>query len=102
MNARDSLGRRLAQALPVLRLAAAIGAVTAASAACGGGSTSIELDAALLAQGQQIFRFDTFGEESQWTTRLGLHEVVGTELSPAQPLSAAAVDLALSPTTVTR
>jgi hypothetical protein len=77
----------LAQALHVLRLAAAIGAVTAASAACGGGSTSSELDAALLAQGQKILRFDTFGDESQWTTKLRLHEVVGTELSPAQALS---------------
>lgn len=87
MNARDSRGRRLAQALPVLRLAAAIGAVTAASAACGGGSTSSELDAALLAQGQKILRFDTLGDESQWTTKQRLHEVVGTELSAAQALS---------------
>jgi hypothetical protein len=84
MNVRDSRGRRLAQALPLLRLAAAIGVVTAASAACGGGATSSGLDAALLAQGQKILRFDTFGDESQWTTKLPLHEVVGTELSPAQ------------------
>ena len=68
----------MAQALPVLRFAAAIGAVTAALSACDG-STSSELDAALLVQGQRIFRFDTFGDESQWTTKLRLREVAGTE-----------------------
>jgi hypothetical protein len=104
MNARPSRGRRLAQALPLLpllRLAAAIGAVIAASAACGGGSTSSELDAALLAQGQKILRFDTFGDESQWTIKPRLHKVAGTELFPDQALSVGLkVDSEASPAAV--
>jgi cytochrome c5 len=89
MNARNPRGRHLVQALSVLRLAAAIGAITAAAVACsgGGGSTSSELDAALLAQGQKIFRFDTFGDESQWTTALRMHEVISTSISPTTALS---------------
>src|SRR5215208_5319216 len=84
MNARNSRGRHLAQALPVLRLAA-IGAVTAAIAACGGGSSSP--DSVTLADGKQIFRFDTFGDEAQWTTKLRMHEVISTSISPATALS---------------
>ena len=36
--------------------------------------------------GQQVFRFDTFGDEQLWTGVLRMHEVVGT-LSPATALS---------------
>src|SRR4051812_4623350 len=85
MNARNSRGRHLAQALPVLRLAA-IGAVTAAIAACGGGSSSPD-PVTLAADGKQIFRFDTFGDEAQWTTKLRMHEVISTSISPATALS---------------
>jgi mono/diheme cytochrome c family protein len=85
MNARNSRGRHLAQALPVLRLAA-IGAVTAAIAACGGGSGSPD-PATLAADGKQIFRFDTFGDEAQWTAKLRMHEVISTSISPATALS---------------
>src|SRR6185369_16205969 len=86
MNARDPRGRQLAQTLPVLRLAAAIGAVTAVLAACGGSSESPD-PAALAAQGKQIFRFDTFGDEAQWTDRLRMHEVISTGVSPNTALS---------------
>ncbi len=30
----------------------------------------------LVAQGKEIFRFDTFGDESKWTDTLRLHEVI--------------------------
>ena len=35
-----------------------------------------------LAEGQQIFRFDTFGDETFWTDTLRLHEVIQTIVSP--------------------
>jgi len=83
MNARNSRGRQLAQTLPVL---AAICAVTAALSACGGSSDSPD-PAALAAQGKQIFRFDTFGDEAQWTDKLRMHEVISTGISPNTALA---------------
>jgi hypothetical protein len=44
-------------------------------AACGGTG---ENDAALVAEGKQTFRFDTFGDETKWTDALRMHEVVAT------------------------
>jgi cytochrome c5 len=38
-------------------------------------------------QGQQIFRFDTFGDEQFWTDTLRLHEVIQSSVSPATALS---------------
>jgi hypothetical protein len=39
----------------------------------------------LVSQGQQIFRFDTFGDETFWGDQLGLHQVVAS-ISPRQAL----------------
>ena len=60
----------------------------AASAGCGlsseGEAQAAErpanpaLTPALIAEGQQIFRYDTFGDEQLWTDRLRMHEVVAT------------------------
>jgi mono/diheme cytochrome c family protein len=58
----------------------------AALVACGGGSSG-GLDPALVAQGRDIFRFDTFGDEAKWTDTLRMHEVIGTGVSPATALS---------------
>lgn len=44
-------------------------------------------DAVLLAEGQKIFRFDTFGDESQWTDTLRLHEVIRSAVDPVTALS---------------
>ena len=41
----------------------------------------------MVAQGQQIFRFDTFGDETQWTDKLRLHEVIRTAVDPTTALS---------------
>jgi len=65
------------------------------------------LTAAILAQpennqdGQQVFRFDTFGDEQLWTNVLRMHEVVSA-VSPATALSVGLkVDVdALPPTVV--
>ena len=45
------------------------------------------LDPALVAEGRQIFRFDTFGDETQWTDTLRMHEVIRTAVDPVTALS---------------
>ena len=47
--------------------------------------TSQGLDPKLIAEGQRIFRFDTFGDERFWTDQLRMHEVVQT-VSPKTAL----------------
>ena len=58
-------------------------------AACGGGSpeTAAVDQTALVAQGKQIFRFDTFGDEAQWTDTLRIHEVISAAVDPVTALS---------------
>ena len=79
--------------LPVL-IASSIAAAAALLVACGGGDgrdgnggDSGAEQAALVAQGKQIFRFDTFGDEAQWTDTLRMHEVISTAVSPETALS---------------
>lgn len=40
-----------------------------------------------VAEGQRIFRFDTFGDEQFWTDTARLHEVIQKSVSPATALS---------------
>ena len=44
-------------------------------------------DPALVAQGKEIFRFDTFGDEAQWTDKLRMHEVIAAAVDPATALA---------------
>ncbi len=46
----------------------------------------VTLDSNLVRQGQAIFRFSTFGDESFWTDTARMHEVVATSVSPALAL----------------
>src|SRR5688572_23138342 len=39
------------------------------------------------ANGQAIFRFDTFGDEQLWTDVLRMHEVIPTTVDPATALA---------------
>ncbi len=59
--------------------------------ACGDDSSTAQTDdapdAALVAQGREIFRNDTFGDESQWTDMLRMHEVISAAVDPATALS---------------
>jgi mono/diheme cytochrome c family protein len=58
--------------------------------ACGGGSSPNDTqttDPALIAKGKQIFRFDTFGDETQWTDTLRMHEVISAAVDPTTALS---------------
>ena len=41
---------------------------------------------ALLSQGREIFRFDTYGDETFWTDTLRLHEVIQASVSPTAAL----------------
>src|SRR5687767_10076374 len=44
------------------------------------------VDPQLVAQGREIFRFDTFGDEVFWTDTLRLHQVIQSSVSPATAL----------------
>ena len=71
-----------------LLVSGAVGMVAAMLSACGGDSdNSAAEQAALVAQGKQIFRFDTFGDETQWTDTLRIHEVIRTAVDPTTALS---------------
>jgi mono/diheme cytochrome c family protein len=48
---------------------------------------SDDTSAAVLAAGQKVFRFDTFGDEQFWTDTARMHEVVQKSVSPATALS---------------
>jgi cytochrome c5 len=45
-----------------------------------------EASPALVAEGQRVFRFDTFGDEQLWTDKLRLHEVVEKSVDPTTAL----------------
>jgi mono/diheme cytochrome c family protein len=69
-----------------LGFAASVAALLAA-VSCGGSDDSGDDTAAMLEQGKQTFRFETFGDEAHWTDTLRMHEVVRTAVSPATALS---------------
>ena len=58
--------------------------VAAGLSACGG---SADDDAARIAQGREIFRFDTFGDETFWSDTLRMHEVIETSVDPQTALA---------------
>jgi hypothetical protein len=62
-----------------------LGVTAALLSACGGDSNGE--DQAQIDQGKQIFRFDTFGDETQWTDTLRMHEVIRTAVDPTTALS---------------
>jgi hypothetical protein len=45
------------------------------------------VDTNLAAQGKDIFRFDTFGDETLWTDTLKLNEVIQQAVDPTTALS---------------
>lgn len=80
------------QAITPTRIAWLCGTLAASAAvvvACGGGSNGPGAgdQAALIAQGQQIFRFDTFGDEIFWTDTLRMNEVISSAVDPVTALS---------------
>lgn len=67
-------------------LALAVVAFAAATAMSGRGSAPVQPLPALVAQGQQIFRTDTFGDEQLWTDTLRLNQVVENSVDPTTAL----------------
>jgi mono/diheme cytochrome c family protein/cytochrome c5 len=73
------------RAVPII---ATMACAVALAAACGGGNDDATAEqAALVEQGKQIFRFDTFGDEAQWTDALRMHEVISAAVDPVTALS---------------
>jgi mono/diheme cytochrome c family protein len=69
------------------RLALRLAAVALSMTACGGTNHDSGDNQALLEQGKQIFRYDTFGDEAKWTDTLKLHEVVEAAVDPTTALA---------------
>ena len=65
----------------------AIAASAVLAVACGGSDDTAAEQAAFVAQGQQTFRFDTFGDEAKWTDALRMHEVIAAAVDPLTALS---------------
>ena len=78
----------------IVRRGAALAAVALAAlcGACGSdnGPTNSPPDPVLVAQGKDIFRFDTFGDETFWTDTLHMNLVI---MSAVDPTTALAVGL---------
>ena len=93
VKSRGLAARRLLATTPVrfLLIIGTVGAALALATACSSDSGSNAAagpdQAALVAQGKQIFRFDTFGDETQWTDTLRLHEVIRTAVDPTTALA---------------
>lgn len=90
-SSRNECGQPASLRPSSLTLAVAI-ATLALVSACGGDSgdsaaLTKAAQAAQAEQGKQIFRFDTFGDEAQWTDTLRMHEVIRTAVDPVTALS---------------
>jgi mono/diheme cytochrome c family protein len=48
---------------------------------------STVIDPVVAAEGQQIFRYDTFGDETQWSDTLRMHEVIAAAVDPTTALT---------------
>ena len=74
-----------------LVLVASVSLIAGVGAACArrsapDASVDRPSDAALVAEGRDVFRFDTFGDEAFWTDTARLHEVIATSVSPKTAL----------------
>jgi mono/diheme cytochrome c family protein len=79
---------RFTTARHALLTAVTLAAAAAIAAACGDSSDDSEAQrAALVEQGKQTFRYDTFGDEVQWADTLRMHEVISTAVDPVTALS---------------
>src|SRR5438046_3566632 len=75
-------------------MAALVAALTVVLAGCGATQpveaantpAAEKTSPALIAEGQKIFRFDTFGDEKVWTNTLRLNQIVEKKVDPATAL----------------
>ena len=62
--------------------------VVAAAAGCGSDANKTpSVDPTLAAQGKDIFRHDTFGDETFWTDTLMMNQVIQAAVDPTTALS---------------
>ena len=94
MNAspsRKSPGVRRRWSSPLVRGVAGVAALSAVAAvvvACGGGgNNALSEQLQQEADGKQIFRFDTFGDEAFWTDTLKMNTVIASAVDPKTALS---------------
>ena len=50
-------------------------------------SNEVTMQASLEEEGKKIFRYDTFGDETLWTDKLKMHEIISTSIDPKTALS---------------
>ena len=72
--------------IPVLATLAVTGCVNSGNNAASS-SADATLDPLLVAQGKEIFRSDTFGDEAFWTDVLGMNQVIASAVDPTTALS---------------
>ncbi|OWW20904.1 c-type cytochrome [Noviherbaspirillum denitrificans] len=73
-----------------IKLACGSLSIVALLSSCGGNDTAAvtaSQDPVLVAQGRQIFRFDTFSDETFWTDTLRMHDVISAAVDPVTALS---------------
>ena len=68
-------------------VAVGVGVALSVAAQSDNAKTKKSPEAALVAEGKKIFRFDTFGDERLWTDQLGMHTVVETSVDPTTALT---------------
>jgi mono/diheme cytochrome c family protein len=61
--------------------------VAAAFFACGESTAPDQLDPAQVAKGRDIFRFNTFGDETFWTDTLHMNDVIASAVDPTTALA---------------
>ena len=71
----------------IMLMTAVVAAAAALLAACGNSDDSAVEREALAAQGKQIFRFDTFGDEIHWSDTLRMHQIISAAVDPVTALS---------------
>lgn len=71
----------------ILIMCVVASAVAACSSHGGADPAPAPADPLLISQGKEVFRFDTFGDETQWTDRLRMHEVIAAAVDPTTALS---------------
>ena len=64
---------------------AMVGVLAVLASGCGGNDDDNHRD--LVAEGKQVFRYDTFGDEAKWTDTLRMHEVIAAAVDPTTALS---------------